>query len=115
MIDKNLIWKIRTVKDYKEANTHIVVGEILEQTPMWVRIEGRTYHFGKLVNRVEEIREGEFGIRIIPWNRVEIANELDKDFNCKKAVLKDYGKSGVVLTDGDKECLIYRHFNAPID
>lgn len=109
------IWKIRTVKDYKDAKTHLIVGEVITETRTWVRIEGRTYHFGKTVNRLDEIKEGEYSRRIIPWSRIEMVNELLPDFNCSKAVLKNNKNYGITLSDGKSECLLYRHFDRPTD
>jgi hypothetical protein len=79
--DERKIWKIRTVKAYPEAHNHIIVGHVLEITGSYVRMDCRTYHFGKAVNGEKDIYTGSCMIRIIPWARIEIINELSELFD----------------------------------
>ena len=65
MGQQRTIWKIRTVKDYPEAHNHLTVGEILEQTPAWVRVKGATYHFGNMVGTLNDVKVGPLMMRVI--------------------------------------------------
>ena len=52
------IWKVRTVKDYPEAHNHLFIGQVLQVTESYVRLDCRTYHFGRVVNSVKDIKVG---------------------------------------------------------
>lgn len=114
MQQKRLIWKIRTVKGYPEAHNHQLVGEVLEQTPMWVRLRSRTFHFGHMVSTLNDIKAGPLMTRIIPWNRVEVIHELNEAFDFADAKLV-MGESGndVTLEDGTYSCRIFTSHHRP--
>ena len=99
VVNDTKIWKIRTIKNYPEAHNHICVGEVLDIENSYVRLKCRTYHFGKSVNSLKDIRVGEVGVRIISWARIEIVNELDPGFSYEKAKL-NVDQHKVVLSDG---------------
>ncbi|MBN1257642.1 MAG: hypothetical protein JXA52_08050 [Planctomycetes bacterium] len=109
------IWKIRMVKDYENAKNHLIVGRVIDENPTRIIIEGRSYHFGKNVGRTKDIARGDCGTRIIPWCRIELANELPDDFDYYSAELEQRKKKGVVLTDGANECIIYADLGKPSD
>ncbi len=98
-MQENNIWKIRTIKDYPQAHTHIIIGKVLEMRSAWVKTISRTYHFGSSVSNIRAIRVGELMTRIIPWNRIEIINELNNNFDFKNAKLKLNEKNEIILTD----------------
>lgn len=85
------IWKIRAIKSYPEAHNHVLVGKVLEITDSYVRLHCRTFHFGPSLDSPEDVLIGAVMVRVIPWSRIEIINELPGDF--------DYVKSTVI---GDK-------------
>ena len=87
------IWKIRTVKPYHEAHSHIIVGHVLEVTDAYVRINCRTYHFGRAVSSEKDIFIGPLMVRVIPWARIEIINELSEAFDYSNAQVSG-GKDG---------------------
>ncbi|MFA5293316.1 MAG: hypothetical protein WC496_09820 [Phycisphaerae bacterium] len=89
------IWKIRTVKTYPEAHNHIIVGHVLEITSSYVRMDCRTYHFGKMVNSEKDVYAGINMVRIIPWTRIEIINELSESFDYADAHLSG-NKDGTI-------------------
>jgi hypothetical protein len=93
------IWKIRTIKNYPEAHNHIFIGEVLNITDSYVRLKCRTYHFRRSVNGPKDIRIGEVGIRIIPWNRIEVINEIEPAFKYREAKLS-LEANKVILSDG---------------
>lgn len=105
------IWKIRTVKNYPEAHNHVFVGEVLEVKDSYIKLNCRTFHFGRNVNAPKDIRVGNIGIRIIPWNRVEIINDLEPTFNYKEAQLK-LTQEKVVLWDGKSGYVIASSFHS---
>ena len=99
--EKNHIWKIRTVKNYAEASNHIIVGKVLSCNTAFIRMHSRTYHFRKNAHSPKDFRIGEDMIRIIPWSKVEIINELDNSFNYINTEIVTNDKHEVNLTDGN--------------
>jgi hypothetical protein len=76
----NEVWKIRCKKQYVEANNHLIVGYLLKYSTEYVKVLGRTFHFGKVLTEKSGISIGEFDNRIVPWNNIEIVNILPNDF-----------------------------------
>jgi len=100
------IWKVRTVKNYPEAHNHLLIGEVLELEQSHVRLDCQTYHFGRAINNIKDIRVGNKGVRILPWNRIEMINEIPCSFDYSKANLIS-GKNGkIALSDGKIECIL---------
>ena len=91
--DEKKVWKIRTVKTYPEAHNHIIVGCVIDTTVSYVRLDCRTYHFGRAVNGEKDICEGPQMVRVIPWARIEIINELADSFDYASAQIAG-GKDG---------------------
>lgn len=90
------IWKIRAIKNYPEAHNHILVGKVLEITDSYVRLHCRTFHFGPSLDSPEDVLIGDVMVRVIPWSRIEVINELPTDFDyIKSTVISD--KPGQVL------------------
>ncbi len=81
--------RIRWVKSYPEAHNHVAVGDVLDETPHYITLLCKTYHFGgniggrkgRLVPHkyVGGVVEGEKAVRSIPWSRIEVINELPED------------------------------------
>jgi len=90
------IWKIRTIKNYPQAHNHLLVGKVLEITDSYVRLHCRTYHFGSLVSGPDDILIGNVMVRVVPWSRIEVINELPPNFDyVRSTVIAD--KVGQVL------------------
>ncbi len=90
------VWKIRAIKNYPEAHNHVLVGKVLEITDSYVRLHCRTFHFGPALDSPEDVLVGAVMVRVIPWSRIEIINELPADFDyVKSTVISD--KPGQVL------------------
>ena len=78
--------KVRWVKTYPTAHNHVAVGEVLRETPQYLALFCKTYHFGNNIGgRKARLRQGEYvggviegekSVRIIPWSRIEVINEL---------------------------------------
>ncbi|MBN1507695.1 MAG: hypothetical protein JW955_12660 [Sedimentisphaerales bacterium] len=90
------VWKVRTIKNYPEAHNHILVGKVLEITDSYVRMHCRTYHFGPTVNGPEDVLIGTVMVRVIPWSRIEVINELPADYDYIRSTLIG-DKAGQVL------------------
>ena len=106
MKETRKVWKIRVVKPYAEAHNHLIIGEALEESPVWVRIKGRTYHFGRSAQRPQDIKVGANSVRLIPWNRIEIVNELPASFDYANATLVADEKGNLGLKSGRSVCWI---------
>ena len=100
------IWKVRTVKNYPEAHNHLFIGEVLELTQSYIRLDCRTYHFGRTINNAKDIRSGTKGIRILPWNRIELINELPSSFDYSKGDLISNKDGKIALSDGKIDCVL---------
>ncbi len=100
------IWKVRTVKNYPEAHNHLFIGHVLELTQSYVRLDCRTYHFSRATNSIKDIRTGGKGIRILPWHRIELVNELPSSFNWYEAKLISNKEEKIALSDGKIECVL---------
>ncbi|OHB59314.1 MAG: hypothetical protein A2167_05810 [Planctomycetes bacterium RBG_13_46_10] len=103
MVDENIgkIWKVRTIKNYPEAHNHILVGKVLEITDSFIRMHCRTYHFGRAINGPKDIQIGSVMVRVVPWGRIEIINELPQNFNYTRGdLIAD--KEGQVLFQNEQ-------------
>ena len=98
------IWKIRTIKNYPEAHNHLLVGRVLEITDSYVRLHCRTYHFGGVINKPEDIQIGNIMVRVVPWSRVEIINELPPTFDYVRNSLIADKEGEVLFQDGKYTC-----------
>jgi hypothetical protein len=102
------IWKIRTIKNYPEAHNHILVGRVLEITESYVRLHCRTYHFGPVLNSPEDVLVGAVTIRVIPWSRIEIINELPANFDYVRSTVISDKPGQVLFKDKQYMCPIGR-------
>lgn len=94
--NENKIWKIRTIKNYPEAHNHILVGKVLQITDSYVRLHCRSYHFGRVIYGPKDVQIGNLMVRVVPWSRIEIINELPDAFDyVRNTLIGD--KQGEVL------------------
>lgn len=98
------VWKIRTIKNYPEAHNHLLVGKVLEITDSYIRLHCRAYHFGRVINRPDDIQIGNLMIRVVPWSRVEIINEMPPNFNYRRNTLIANKEGEVLFSDGRHAC-----------
>jgi hypothetical protein len=94
------IWQIRFVKPYPDAHNHILVGQVVARDAVCVKLLCKAYHFGRVVNRLRDIREGPLGTRIVPWHRIEVVHELPGSFGFRRAWLAANDEGNYVLFDG---------------
>ena len=104
--EEKKIWKVRTAKNYPEAHNHLFIGQVLELTLSYIRLDCWTYHFGRSINSLKEIRAGARGIRILPWSRIEMINELPSSFDYSKADLITTEDGKIALSDGKTNCVL---------
>ena len=94
------IWKIRTIKNYPEAHNHLLVGRVLKITESYIRLHCRTYHYGRMMTKPDDVKIGPLMVRVVPWSRVEIINELPPAFDYVKNVLIATDEGQVFFNDG---------------
>ena len=100
------IMKIRTVKNYPQAHNHLLIGKALEITNTYVRLHCRSYHYGSIVNSPKDVQVGELMIRMVPWSRIEVINELPSDFDYINNVIATDKNGKVAFQDNKHSCLI---------
>jgi len=108
--------KVRWVKSYTTAHNHLAVGDVLHETPQYLVLLCRTYHFGSHIGGqkgtlrqgeyVCGVLEGEKGVRVIPWNRIEVINELPAKTNWNVKVQID--QSGTCYLANEQKTVISR-------
>jgi hypothetical protein len=101
---KNKVWKIRTIKNYPEATNHLLVGKVLEINDSYVRLHCRSYHFKGVVNSPDDIEIGNTMVRVVPWSRIEIINELPEGFDYVRSRLIADKVGQVLFEDGKHAC-----------
>jgi hypothetical protein len=94
------IWKIRTIKNYPEAHNHLLLGRVLQVTDSYIRLHCRSYHYGRVVNKPDDIKIGGLQVRVVPWSRVEIINELPPTYDYVKSALIATDEGQVLFSDG---------------
>jgi len=116
------ILKIRWAKLYANAHNHVAVGVVLRETEQYLMMTCKTYHFGKTVGGkkgtlvpreyVGGILEGDKSIRIIPWDKIEVANELPDDTDWEAPACLE--ESGLCCLDNKHKTLIARPTSSDI-
>ena len=100
------VWKIRVVKAYAEAHNHLLIGKVIARDTVCVELNCRSFHFGRLVNSLKDVRAGDLGVRIIPWSHIEIINVLPAEFNPGEAELSLDGDGNILLKGSAYACPI---------
>ena len=112
--------RIRWVKMYPSAHNHVAIGDVLLETPYYLTLLCKTYHFGHGVGTkkaflvpntyVGGIVEGEKAIRSVPWAQIEVINELpaDTDWNVRALV----EESGLCVLQNEQKTVVSRAMNA---
>jgi hypothetical protein len=102
------VWKIRAIKNYAGAHNHILVGKVLEITESYVRLHCRTYHFGETLNSPDDVLVGAVMVRLIPWSRIEVINELPATFDYVRSTVISDRPGQVLFKDKQYMCPIGR-------
>ena len=90
------IWKARMRKAYADATNHVVVGEVLEENPMYLRMRCRAFHF-KRPTMNANIVTSEIKVRLFPWAQISYVTELPDSPDWERAVAALNEKGEVVL------------------
>jgi len=83
-VDEKRVWKVRIRKAYAEATTHVVVGEVIEQNDVWVKLRCRAVHFRR-PTMTSHIRLSEVKTRMFPWNTIAYVTELPSNLEWERA------------------------------
>jgi len=111
--------RVRWVKMYPSAHNHVAIGDVLQETPYYLTLLCKTYHFGHgsgtqrafLVPNVcvGGIVGGEKAIRSIPWSQIEVINELPPETDWDvRALVED---TGLCLLENEQKTIITRAMN----
>lgn len=91
-MDTTRIWKIRMRKAYADATNHVVVGEVLEENPIYLKMRCRAFHFKRpTVNA--NIATSNVKVRLFPWEQISYITELpdSSDWELAEAGLDEKG------------------------
>jgi len=83
-------------KAYADATNHVVVGEVLEENPMYLRMRCRAFHF-KRPTMNANIVTSEIKVRLFPWAQISYVTELPDSPDWERAVAALNEKGEVVL------------------
>lgn len=106
MNDSRLIWKIRSIKPYRDAHNHLLIGQVVSRDGVSVELMCRSFHYGRAAGGTRDVAVGDIGKRILPWNRIEIINELPASFDYQNAKLEANEKGAILFSDGHYSCPI---------
>jgi hypothetical protein len=90
------IWKVRMRKAYADETTHVIVGEVLEENPVYLKIRCRAFHF-KRPTMNANIVTSEIKVRLFPWDEISYVTELTEDSDWEHAAAGLDEKGDVVL------------------
>ena len=90
------IWKARMRKAYSDATNHVVVGEVLEENPLYLKMRCRAFHF-KRPTMNANIVASEAKVRLFPWEQLSYVTELPESTDWERAVAGLNEKGDVVL------------------
>ena len=98
--------RLRCKKAYPEAHTHLVVGKVIEETSRYLAIEGRTFHYRKILDRkLSQFNRSSMMVRIVPWENVEIIHELGETVDLNAGFAFDHD-GNLTFTDADKTMIV---------
>ena len=90
------IWKARMKKSYADETNHVIVGEVLEENPLYLKMRCRAFHFKRpTVNA--NITTSDIKVRLFPWAQVSYVTELPETPDWERAVAGLDEKGDVVL------------------
>ena len=104
---KGKVIRLRWKKHYAEAGNHVAVGKVHNENSSYVALECKTFHFHRITGgSTRGVLEGSIGVRMIPWNSIEVMHELgaDTDFNVPLAV----DAKGNIVLDNKHKTMIAR-------
>ena len=90
------IWKARMKKAYADEINHVVVGEVLEENQLYLKMRCRAFHF-KRPTISANIVTSEAKVRLFPWERFSYITELPESTDWEGAVPGLDEKGDVIL------------------
>jgi hypothetical protein len=90
------IWKARMKKSYADETNHVVVGEVLEENSLYLKMRCRAFHF-KRPTIGANIVTSEVKVRLFPWERFSYITELPEYTDWEGAVAGLDEKGDVIL------------------
>ncbi len=109
------IWKVRIKKAYPDATNHIIVGEVLEINPNYIRMRCKAYHFKKLLQASAQLQAStgpggifvsDTKIRAFPWHVISYVTELPEDFNWEDAAVELTERGDIILKEKEMKVSI---------
>ena len=98
--------RLRCRKVYPDAHTHLVVGKVIEETSRYLVVDGRTFHYRKIVDRkLSQFNRGAERIRVVPWENIEIIHELGENVDLNADFVFDLD-GNLVFMDRDKTMIV---------
>jgi len=76
------IVKVRWVKRYRDEATHVCVGEVVRETPIYLVMRGALLNFHKGDNELDCENEE---VRWIPWQQIAAVTELPQGMKWREA------------------------------
>lgn len=99
-MEKKII-KVRQIKEYREAKSHVLIGEVLEENEKYLRLRGKSFHFRSGgYKTTESVDIGKVKTRWIPWSMIAVVTELPSDFDWVTAKFK-LDKNGKLNLHGE--------------
>jgi hypothetical protein len=90
------VWKVRARKTYADETNHVIVGEIVEEAPQYLKMRCRTFHFKRpMVNA--SIAASEPRVRLFPWSAIAYVTEILEPIDWERARAQLDEKGDVVL------------------
>ena len=90
------IWKARMKKSYADETNHVVVGEVLEENPLYLRMRCRAFHFKRPTSSTN-IVTSQTKVRLFPWERFSYITELPESTDWEGAAAGLDDKGDVIL------------------
>lgn len=79
------IWKARMKKFYADATNHVVIGEVLDENSLYLKMRCRAFHFKRpTVNT--NISASEVKVRLFPWEQLSYVTELPEGVDWERGV-----------------------------
>ena len=99
------IWKVRIKKTYPEATNHVVVGEVLEITPIYLEMKCKAFHFKK-PTIASSVLSSLVKTRIFPWHTVSYITVLDSNLDWESAEVSLSQTGDIVITSEENAVII---------
>jgi hypothetical protein len=90
------IWKVRMRKTYSDETNHVVIGEVLEENPLYLKMRCRVLHFKRPTMKTH-VTMSDTKVRIFPWATISYGTEHPDSPDWERATVGLDEKGDVVL------------------